>query len=1133
MIAHFYPFKRVFSAFVAIAAPFFISAQITPVLGALPSKQYTLTVTDEPGGIQIKADFTGYQYDAVQTPWGTQNIVKLGGGYPMLQKGMPDLYQLTLPVQIPNTGNTQVEYIDVRYTDVPNVDVAPSKGNLSRLVNPADVPVFKGTVYEQNVFWPANFAELDKPYVLRDARGQALHIHPFQYNAVTKTLRVITSITLKVAHIGGSGINELTSTQTHPDDEFSAIYRNHFVNFIKKEKAVPAPETGDLLIISHPAFISAMQPYINWKIRKGINAEIVSVASIGNNSAAIKAYIANYYASHNLSYVLLVGDLAQVASPTLSGGKSDPSYGFITGNDSYAEVIVGRFSAENVAHVNTQVSKVLAYEITPPTGNTRFSHTTHIASDQGPGDNNEMDWEHERVIRGKLTGFTYADYNEYYDSNHQSGGNDDAGDPGASAIVSEVNSGTGIINYTGHGSSISWGTSGFSNADIATLTNTRMWPFIWSVGCVNGEFDNGTCFGEAWLRATNNGQPVGAIATFMSSINQSWDPPMAGQDGMVDILVGNLNTAAQRSFGGISVNGCIYMNDVYDADGDEMTNTWHCFGDPTLIVRTANPQTLTATHNSTILIGSTQVIVNCNVEGALVAVSQSNTLLGKAFVNGGIATIDIEALNAPDTVFVTATAFNYTPYMGYMLPESDAGPYIALNSHNVNDAAGNNNAQADYSENDGIDISLKNIGNAPSGNLTVKLRSTNPYIIITDSIYTAASLAGQTISAVEPAFAITVAENVPDQEQAYFEVLITNGSSNWTNHFTITLNAPVLSVTSLAASETTGNGNNYLQAGETGALTFANLNSGHAAVQQAGTLLYGGDSYVTVTSNNIGSINAIGANATENATFDVALAANTPVNHYVPFEYTISSGSHIATYNTMLKVNMIVEDFETGNFNAHAWQSPNQVPWEIDPNIKYQGDYSMRSGAIGNSEMTIMQLSVNVINPDSIAFFRKVSSEEGYDMLRFTIDGDLYGSWSGLVDWGRVAYPMYAGPHTFMWIYNKDNVFSANDDAAWVDFIELPNSTDVTGITQTTTTTGLIKAYPNPGQGNVTLLVDTKTNTNAAIEVYNTQGQLVYSALLPAGQKQLTLNTANWAAGLYSVIAKSAKATLTTRLVVK
>lgn len=1133
MISHFYPFKRVLAAFVAIAAPYFASARLLVENTAPQSNQYALTVTEEPGGTHIKVDFLSYQTAAAPTQWGQQNVIKFDGGHPMLQKGMPDLYRLTLPIQISNTGNTQVAYIDVQYTDVQNIEVAPSKGNLSRLINPADVPYWKGEVYNQNNFWPAKNAELGEPYVLRDTRGQALHIHPFQYNPVTKTLRAISSITLKVINTGGAGVNEITSTQKHPDDEFTAIYKNHYVNYSNKEKSVSAPEYGDVLIISDPAFMSAMQPYINWKIRKGIKTEMVSVATVGNTTTAIKNYIANYYNTHNLTYVLLVGDLAQIASPTLSGGKSDPSYGYISGNDSYGEVIVGRFSAENVTHVNTQVAKVIKYEKTPPTGNTKFDHTTHIASNEGPGDNNEMDWEHARVIKNKLLTFTYNDHNEYYDATHPAGGNDAAGDPTSANIVNIVNNGTGIINYTGHGSTTSWATTGFSNSSIGSLTNTSIWPFVWSVGCVNGEFDNGTCFGEAWLRATYNSQPAGAIAAFMSSINQSWSPPMAGQDGMVDILMGANTAALQRSFGGVSVNGCIYMNDVYGAAGAEMTDTWHCFGDPSVVVRTADPQNLTATHLPNITLGSTQVVVNCNVDGALVAITQNNTVLGRAYVLAGLATVTIPSLAATDTVFVTATAFNHTPYLGHMLIGVNSNPFVTLESYLVDDALANNNGQADYMENDGINISLNNVGAAASGALTVKLRTQNPFITITDSVYTCGSISAQTISSVSPAFAITVANNVPDQEIAAFDVVITNGVDTWTSSFNLVLNAPALQVTGLVFAELLGNGNNRLDAGETATLTYNNLNNGHANVVNAGTLLYGGDSYVTLTSANIGTIPALNVSTPENALFNIDIATNTPINHYVPFEYTVSSGSYIATYNTMLKVNMLVEDLESGDYSQFAWTNGNQVPWTIDGNIKYEGDYSSRSGEINDNGVTIMQLVVEVLNNDTIAFARKVSSEEGYDYLTFGIDGNVKGQWSGLLDWQRVAYPISAGIHTLTWKYAKDDVYNDNDDAAWVDFIEMPNIKLVTDIATTNATVGTINVFPNPTNGITTIILDTKTNENAIVEVYSAQGQLVRSERIPSNQNQTVLNTQGWAVGLYHIVARVGNNKLTAPLVVR
>ena len=98
-----------------------------------------------------------------------------------------------------------------------------------------------------------------------------------------------------------------------------------------------------MLIISDGAFMDEMQPLVDWKNRKGIPTEMVNVSSIGSSSSAIESYVDDYYHNQGLTYLLLVGDIAQIPSPTVSGSASDPSYGFIDGNDFYTEIFVGRF----------------------------------------------------------------------------------------------------------------------------------------------------------------------------------------------------------------------------------------------------------------------------------------------------------------------------------------------------------------------------------------------------------------------------------------------------------------------------------------------------------------------------------------------------------------------------------------------------------------------------------------------------------------------------------------------------------------------------------------------------------------------------------------------------------------------
>jgi hypothetical protein len=365
--------------------------------------------------------FNQYQMQSVQTPHGTEQVIWADQTSPILEKGSPDLPKYSESLIIPDKALMKYEVLNARYTEYPNVSIAPSKGNLLRNVNPDDVAYEYGRTYQQDQFYPGELAAFNPAYIMRDFRGQTLQVFPFQYNPVTKVLRVYSEIKVKVYQSGDGGDNVLDRTRTDykVDREFNEIYQRHFINYqSQSERYTALQEEGSMLIICHKDWLSLLQPLVLWKNTIGRPTELVSSEAAGSTATNIKAYVSNYYNTHDLAYLLLIGDAAQIPtnSGTGLGGHSDNAYAYISGNDHYQEFFVGRFSAENVDQVNTQVLRTIEYEKGDQLATGWLNKIMSVASSEGPGDDGELDYQHLRNIQPDLLGFTYENpVNELFD----------------------------------------------------------------------------------------------------------------------------------------------------------------------------------------------------------------------------------------------------------------------------------------------------------------------------------------------------------------------------------------------------------------------------------------------------------------------------------------------------------------------------------------------------------------------------------------------------------------------------------------------------------------------------------------------------------------------------------------------
>jgi hypothetical protein len=1003
-----------------------------------PAQKTLISSNTETSVIHFSLD--GFLTAEVNTPQGQAVIIGLEDATPIMQKGAPDLPKMTASVIIPDLALMQVEVLEASYRDFENIFVAPSKGNLTRNIDPAAVPFEFGAQYQTNAFFPGELTDLREPYIVRDYRGQTIIVYPFQYNPVTKTLRVYTDITVRLSQVNDEGTNQLVRTQPidRIDSQFNLLYQRHFLNAGDNgSRYMPVEEYGNMLIISYGAFMNDMQPYVDWKKQIGYPVEMVDVGTIGNSSA-IKTFIANYYNNKGVTFVLLVGDAAQVPTSSTSAGASDNNYGYVVGNDHYPDVFIGRFSAENVTQVQTQVQKTLMYEQNPPTTVDWFSKCTGIGSDQGPGDDGEYDYQHIRNIgNNKLIPFTYTYAYECFDGSQ--GGNDAGGNPTPATVAACINAGTSVINYCGHGSSTSWGTSGFSNSDVNNLTNDNMLPFVFSVACVNGDFVSSTCFAEAWLRATHNGQPSGAVAFLGATINQSWNPPMCGQDEMDDVMAETYASNIKRTFCAISMHGCMLMNDEYGAGGDEMTDTWTCFGDPSLMVRTAMPQTLTVTHNPILFIGTDELEIQCNADGARATLSLDGTMLSTGVVDNGTVTLQFAPLNAVQTITLTITAFNYLPYIADIDVVPAEGPFIVMESYDIADASGNSNGLADYDEAIDLAVELKNVGVVDAENVLVTLTTSDPYIIVTDysEVYSVIPAGGSTT--IENAFGFHVASDVPDQHSVSFTITSADATHTWQNNFTMSMNAPVINVNSITIDDTqAGNGNGIMDPGESVDLTINYSNTGHSTAYDVDVYLEGQSGYIEIT-NPTQNFPSIGFFGVSEKTFIAVIDENTPEGIKIDFMNEVSMGDMVSEKIFKLKITPKIEDFETGDLSQFNWQTGGSQPWQVILPYPYQGYYSAKSGTITHNQTSELHIDYEVLADDSIIFYRKVSAGTS-DYLQFFINGQLQGQWTGTTaGWKRQAFAVSAGNQTFKWVYMKDGVGSSGSDCAWIDYIVFPS----------------------------------------------------------------------------------------------
>ena len=826
---------------------------------------------------QVVVDFSlnGYYLTRVETPNGIQQVVSVPEMATMLEAGAPDLPQFPVPAIIGDMAEMQVNVTKSEFTDYQNVEIAPSKGNFSRQIDPASVPYTYGAMYSQNAFYPAAQAYLEAPYIIRDFRGQNIMVRPFAYNPVTKTLRVYHHMTIEMRKVSDNGVNQKVARKSSAkvSPEMEASYERRFINY--QESAAKYPfdhDRGEMLVICPDQYLESMQPFVDWKNQSGRPTTMVSVTEAGgNNDNQIKNYIRSIYEdpNRNLEFILLVGDYADLTPHSIGGGRGDNWFGQLEGNDYYLEVLTGRFSVQSVQDVETHINKVLYYERDMPEGLTWVNKGLGIgAIGAGSGHYGEDDYQHIDFIRDTLEHYTYEHVTEL----HQGGG------ASATSISATINEGVSIINYCNHGSETSWGVANYSNSHVNALVNDNMLPFIWSVACLNGQFSySQPCFAETWMRATDNntGVPTGAIGGMFSWISQPWIPPMYGQDEMVNILCEWRGTDNfDHTLAGASLNGSMDILDKAPSDNGETFNTWILFGDPTLMVRTDNPVSMNVTCTpSVLMLGMSSLeITAVETPFGIATLMMDGEVISTGYIQDGSVTLNFAPMSNVGNATLTVIGYNKVTEIINIEVLPAEGPYITVNGYEPNFAAVNQETN--------LTMSFKNVGVDPTnGTTTVNLTCADERLNILSGTATFDVLPAEETVTLTNAFSFIIAEGVADGERFQIDVEMSCGASIWTGKAFVTAGQAILEYvgTNWAGS--------YVP-GETVTLVANFKNIGHYMATNAIATIACDNQYVTILNESveIGTIDPEGIAA---CTFNITIDPTCPETEQIPFRFTM------------------------------------------------------------------------------------------------------------------------------------------------------------------------------------------------------------------------------------------------------
>ena len=531
--------------------------------------------------------------------------------------GGPNLPVYRFLVQIPQSGEIELNVLDFESEEI-SVDGLPY---------PRQLPVFKNRPkpdfkYDSDKYSHrsnSQIAEIEELGIIRGYRLGVLTVYPLSFDRENSCLMYRSNVEIEVEF---SSPIEAVEPRLESDRITRMLDRTLvFPTEIDRSTDFPAK----YLIISTSTYVSALSDFVILKEQQGYDVELAFLDSIGTSETEIATYIEDAYLlwDNPPDYVLMVGDIDDVPPHEYSAGwdshPSDQYYMMVDGSDYLPDIACGRFSVESIIDLEAIIDKTISH------ARFDFHDTDWLSHVVLPACGTDGDYElamgtHRYCIDNYLHSpdFDVDSIFAYF------GGT-------SAEMISSINEGATVVNYSGHGSETGWSNPSMEVDDIPSLTNDGKCPLVISNACLTNKFDHSsTCFGEAWTREPD----AGAIAFIGGSNSTLWDEDDWWQRAVYDaIFMDGYWTVASLMF-----MGCLEVELRGSSESEYYFQIYHVMGDPSLGNYWGVPDPISATVPDAFPMGMSEMEIPAP-ESTVVSIWIDENHKSSAYSIGGMATL--------------------------------------------------------------------------------------------------------------------------------------------------------------------------------------------------------------------------------------------------------------------------------------------------------------------------------------------------------------------------------------------------------------------------------------------------------------------------------------------------------------